>query len=74
MLYGLPSRIVKRAQYASVLLSQQDACQILAEDMPEHEKQQLRDAEEVCRRFLAWEIRLDHPQGIMHHLNAVLRQ
>ncbi|KDQ17450.1 hypothetical protein BOTBODRAFT_185628 [Botryobasidium botryosum FD-172 SS1] len=72
VLYGLPSRIVKRAQYASALLSQQDICQILAEDTPEHEKQQLRDAEDVCRRFLAWDIRHDHAQGIMHQLNAVL--
>jgi len=73
LLYGLPGRIVRRAQHTSTLLSQHDICQILAEETPKHEKQQLRDAEEVCRRFLAWEIRPDDPQGAIRHLNDVLK-
>ena len=38
-----------------------ETCRLLDEDMSEQEQRDLADAEDVCRRFLAWD--LDAPDG-----------
>ncbi|KXN88301.1 hypothetical protein AN958_07760, partial [Leucoagaricus sp. SymC.cos] len=61
ILCGLPSRIVQRARYVSELVSQHEINQLLDEGMNEGERKELEAAEEVCRRFLAWQ--LDEKDG-----------
>ncbi|KAH8825333.1 DNA mismatch repair protein MutS [Flagelloscypha sp. PMI_526] len=55
-IFGIPSRIVDRAQYVSFLLSTHELGRLLDEDMTKKEKDELEEAEEVCRRFLAWDL------------------
>ncbi|KAG6837182.1 hypothetical protein H0H93_013409 [Arthromyces matolae] len=59
-MFGLPSRIVRRAQYVSHLLSTHELVRLLDESMTDKERLDLQDAEAVCRRFLAWD--LDSPE------------
>ncbi|KAI0643124.1 DNA mismatch repair protein MutS [Trametes meyenii] len=61
-LFGVPRRVTARARYvssltaASELLAKHEICQLLDEDMSVPERQELEEAEEVCRRFLAWDL------------------
>ncbi|KAJ3574002.1 hypothetical protein NP233_g2059 [Leucocoprinus birnbaumii] len=55
-LCGLPHRIVQRAGYVSNLISQHEINKLLDEVMNEKEKEELKAAEEICRRFLAWQL------------------
>ncbi|KAI0770485.1 DNA mismatch repair protein MutS [Fomes fomentarius] len=55
-LFGLPKRVTSRAQYVSELLVRNEVCQLLDEDMTDEERNELEEAEEVCRRFLAWDL------------------
>ncbi|KAG5352097.1 hypothetical protein C0989_003896 [Termitomyces sp. Mn162] len=59
-MFGIPSRLVRRAQYVSHLLSTHELGRLLDESMTEDERFDLQDAEAVCRRFLAWD--LDSPE------------
>ncbi|OBZ71456.1 Prohibitin-2 [Grifola frondosa] len=52
--FGIPRRVAERAQHVSNLLSKHELGELLDEDMGETERQDLEEAEEVCRRFLAW--------------------
>lgn len=61
ILCGLPDRIVERAEYVSELISQHEINRLLDEGMNEKEREELRAAEEICRRFLAWQ--LDEKDG-----------
>lgn len=87
-IFGIPSRIVQRAQYVryvsvlfastlqagaiySTLLSSHEIGKLLDEDMLEKEKQELREAEEICRRFLAWDLS-DGNEDTMTRLGEVL--
>ncbi|KAI0688883.1 DNA mismatch repair protein MutS [Earliella scabrosa] len=54
-LFGMPRRITSRAQYVSELLARHEVSKLLDEDMTDRERQELEEAEEVCRRFLAWD-------------------
>ncbi|KAG6814232.1 hypothetical protein H0H92_015347 [Tricholoma furcatifolium] len=55
-MFGIPSRIVQRAQYVSHLLSTHELRRLLDESMTDEERIDLQDAEAVCRRFLAWDL------------------
>ncbi|KAG6907883.1 hypothetical protein DXG01_007047 [Tephrocybe rancida] len=55
-MFGVPSRLVQRAQYVSHLLSTHELGRLLDEGMTEEERLDLQDAEAVCRRFLAWDL------------------
>jgi len=55
-LFGVPRQIVQRAQYVSHLLSIHELGQLLDEEMTEDERVELEEAEEVCRKFLAWDL------------------
>ncbi|KAI0632052.1 DNA mismatch repair protein MutS [Trametes polyzona] len=55
-LFGIPRRVTARARYASELLAKHEICQLLDEAMSDVERQELGDAEEVCRKFLAWDL------------------
>ncbi|KAI0670991.1 DNA mismatch repair protein MutS [Trametes maxima] len=55
-LFGVPKRVTARARYVSELLTKHEICQLLDEDMSISERQELQEAEEVCRRFLAWDL------------------
>ncbi|KAF8957258.1 hypothetical protein BDZ97DRAFT_2079293 [Flammula alnicola] len=58
-IFGIPSRIVDRAQYVSRLLSSHQLSLLLDEGMTDVERSDLEDAEAVCRRFLAWDLKAD---------------
>ncbi|KAF7288536.1 DNA mismatch repair protein 5 [Mycena chlorophos] len=55
-IFGVPTRIVERAQHVSRLLSAHELGKLLDEEMTEEERFDLEDAEAVCRRFLAWDL------------------
>ncbi|KAG6890840.1 hypothetical protein C0995_003273 [Termitomyces sp. Mi166 len=59
-MFGIPFRLVQRAQYISHLLSTHELGRLLDEGMTEEERLDLQDAEAVCRRFLTWD--LDSPE------------
>lgn len=54
-IFGVPRRVVQRAQYVTQLLSTHSLGKLLDEDMTEAERADLEEAEAVCRRFLAWD-------------------
>ncbi|KAF8158095.1 hypothetical protein B0H34DRAFT_749503 [Crassisporium funariophilum] len=56
-IFGVPARIVERAQYVCHLLSTHELGRLLDEDMTDAERVDLEDAEVVCRRFLAWNLK-----------------
>ncbi|KAJ7644219.1 DNA mismatch repair protein MutS [Roridomyces roridus] len=58
-MFGVPSRIVQRAQHVSHLISTHELGQLLDEEMTEKEREDLADAEVVCRRFLQWNLEGD---------------
>ena len=45
--------------WASQLLSRHELGRLLDEEMTEKERQELEEAEAVCRRFLAWDLKAD---------------
>jgi DNA mismatch repair protein MSH5 len=49
--------MVKRAQYVSQLLVNHELGRLLDEGMNEEERLDLVEAEEVCRRFLRWDLK-----------------
>ncbi|KAF8073753.1 DNA mismatch repair protein MutS [Lyophyllum atratum] len=55
-IFGVPARLMQRAQYVSHLLSAHELGRLLDEAMTEKERVDLEDAEVVCRRFLAWDL------------------
>jgi len=73
---GIPPRLVRRAQNVSNLLSRHAVHELLDESMTPLEEQELADAEEVCRRFLAWDIsekkENDERRDVRCRLRAVL--
>ncbi|KDQ62441.1 hypothetical protein JAAARDRAFT_189767 [Jaapia argillacea MUCL 33604] len=52
-IFGIPARVVQRAQYVTDLLSTQSLGLLLDEEMTDTERQDLEDAELICRKFLA---------------------
>ncbi|TFY68394.1 hypothetical protein EVG20_g3567 [Dentipellis fragilis] len=62
-LYGIPAEIIERAQYVSQLLSDHDIPQLLDEEMTDNERRELVEAEEIGRRFLAWDLRAQMQPG-----------
>ncbi|KAK0244297.1 muts domain V-domain-containing protein [Armillaria nabsnona] len=66
-IFGLPSRVVERAQrsisvnsHSSEMISNHELGRLLDEEMTEEERKDLEDAEAVCRRFLAWDLENEH--------------
>ncbi|KAF8158870.1 muts domain V-domain-containing protein [Mycena galopus ATCC 62051] len=55
-IFGVPSRIVQRAQHVSHLISTHELGKLLDEVMSDKEREDLGDAEAVCRRFLQWNL------------------
>ncbi|KAK7048433.1 muts 5 [Favolaschia claudopus] len=55
-IFGIPSRIVQRAQHVSHLISAHELGKLLDEEMTDQEREDLADAEAVCRRFLHWNL------------------
>ncbi|KAJ7819398.1 DNA mismatch repair protein MutS [Mycena olivaceomarginata] len=55
-IFGVPTRIVQRAQHVSHLISTHELGKLLDEVMTEKEREDLADAEAVCRRFLQWNL------------------
>ncbi|KAF9019023.1 hypothetical protein BDZ89DRAFT_1103526 [Hymenopellis radicata] len=60
-IFGVPSRVVQRAQYVSEVIANHELGTLLDEEMTDDERHDLEDAEAVCRRFLAWN--LEHEDG-----------
>ncbi|KAI5123127.1 hypothetical protein M0805_001482 [Coniferiporia weirii] len=54
--FGLPHKIVRRAQYVSSLLSTHNLTRLLDEAITPEEAEELAQAEEICRRFMVWDI------------------
>ncbi|KIJ64516.1 hypothetical protein HYDPIDRAFT_40260 [Hydnomerulius pinastri MD-312] len=55
-MFGLPHRIVARAQYVSELLAEHELGKLLEEQMTGEERLDLQAADEVARRFLEWDL------------------
>ncbi|KAJ6477358.1 muts domain V-domain-containing protein [Mycena vitilis] len=55
-IFGVPSRIVERAQHVSHLISAHELGKLLDEEMTDKEREDLADAEAVCRKFLQWNL------------------
>jgi DNA mismatch repair protein MSH5 len=61
--FGIAPRLVQRARHISNLLSAHAVGELLDENMTPEEQQDLANAEAVCRRFLAWDLRTDREDG-----------
>ncbi|GAW05700.1 dna mismatch repair protein msh5 [Lentinula edodes] len=70
-LFGIPPRLVQRAQYVSQLLSSYEIGRLLDERMSEKEVLELEEAEAICRRFLGWNLTVDNV-GVKKKLGEVL--
>jgi len=55
-IFGISQRVVERAQYVTHLLSAHELGQLLDEELTESETDDLKSAEMVCRRFMAWNL------------------
>ncbi|KIM89101.1 hypothetical protein PILCRDRAFT_211886 [Piloderma croceum F 1598] len=55
-IFGIPQRVVERARYVTHLLAVHELGQLLDEEITEAETNDLKEAEMVCRRFLAWNL------------------
>ncbi|KAF9452964.1 hypothetical protein P691DRAFT_659812 [Macrolepiota fuliginosa MF-IS2] len=71
-LCGLPSRIIQRARYVSDLISQHELNQLLDEEMGEKERSELKAAEDICRKFLAWQLDEQDGKSTMDKLAEIL--
>ncbi|KAI9573599.1 DNA mismatch repair protein MutS [Boletus coccyginus] len=74
-MFGLPRRVVARAQYVSELLVQHELGKLLEEKMTDEERLDLQAAEEVARRFLEWDLTSDeavYQTGVKARLAEVL--
>lgn len=74
-LFGVPMRIVERAQRVSHLLSTHELGQLLDEGMSEAERLELEEAEVVCRRFLKWDLKAEadsEDDGVKAKLGHIL--
>ncbi|KAF8890007.1 muts domain V-domain-containing protein [Gymnopilus junonius] len=56
-IFGIPTLTVERAEYVTDLLSSHMLNVLLDEKMSDVERSDLEDAEAVCRRFLAWNLK-----------------
>ncbi|KAJ3876937.1 DNA mismatch repair protein MutS [Lentinula edodes] len=70
-LFGIPPRLVQRAQYVSQLLSSYEIGRLLDERMSEKEVLELEEAEAICRRFLGWNLTVNNA-GAKKKLGEVL--
>ncbi|KAI8986224.1 DNA mismatch repair protein MutS [Trametes punicea] len=62
-IFGIPRRVANRARRVGELLAKHEICQLLDEDMSDVERRELEEAEEVCRKFLAWDLSRDAREG-----------
>ncbi|KAH9480408.1 MutS protein-like protein 5 [Psilocybe cubensis] len=62
-IFGIPSRIVERAQYVTNLLTTHKLSLLLDEQMSSDERADLEDAEAICRRFLKWDLKSAEEYG-----------
>lgn len=67
-------RVVQRATYISDLLSTHSLGELLDEGMTPEEQRDLMDAEAVCRRFLALDLRMDNENGVRKGARELLRE
>ncbi|KIY71247.1 hypothetical protein CYLTODRAFT_346399 [Cylindrobasidium torrendii FP15055 ss-10] len=70
-IFGVPTATVQRAQYVSNMISNHEIGTLLDEDMDEAERQDLADAEAVCRRFISWDFE-NEDDRVKERLAAVL--
>ncbi|KAJ7016657.1 DNA mismatch repair protein MutS [Mycena alexandri] len=71
-IFGVPSRIVQRAQHVSHLISTHELGKLLDEEMTDKEREDLADAEAVCRKFLQWDLEGDGGGNVKGRLADVL--
>ncbi|RDB18026.1 MutS 5 [Hypsizygus marmoreus] len=71
-IFGVPARLVARAQYVSDLISAHELGILLDEEMSEKERLDLEDAEAVCRRFIAWDLDKDQGEHVKEKLTRTL--
>ncbi|KAJ6559109.1 DNA mismatch repair protein MutS [Mycena vulgaris] len=71
-IFGVPSRIVRRAQHVSQLISTHELGRLLDEEMTDTERVDLEDAEAVCRKFLQWNLEGDGGGNVKGRLAEVL--
>ncbi|KIK07942.1 hypothetical protein K443DRAFT_128726 [Laccaria amethystina LaAM-08-1] len=63
-MFGIPTRMVERAEYVSQLISAHELGRLLDEEMTVEERAELEDAEAVCRRFLEWNLSPEENEGV----------
>lgn len=63
-MFGIPTRMVERAEYVSQLISAHELGRLLDEEMTVEERADLEDAEAVCRRFLEWNLSPEENEGV----------
>ena len=56
----------------SELISSHELGQLLDEEMTDQEKRDLEESEEICRRFLQWDLRADMGIDVKEKLREVL--
>ncbi|KAF8517335.1 muts domain V-domain-containing protein [Gautieria morchelliformis] len=72
--FGIAPRVVQRAEHISDLLSAHAVGELLDEGMTTEEQRDLADAEGVCRRFLALDLRTYREGEDRDDVKALLRQ
>ncbi|KAH7885327.1 DNA mismatch repair protein MutS [Phlebopus sp. FC_14] len=74
-MFGLPRRILARAQYVSELLAVHEVGKLLEEQMTDAERLDLQTADEIARRFLEWDLTSEeaaHQTGVKTRLAEIL--
>ncbi|KAJ6585066.1 DNA mismatch repair protein MutS [Mycena capillaripes] len=71
-IFGVPARIAQRAQHVSHLISTHELGKLLDEEMTDKEREDLADAEAVCRKFLQWNLEGDGGGNVKGRLAEVL--
>ncbi|KZT60301.1 hypothetical protein CALCODRAFT_492631 [Calocera cornea HHB12733] len=73
LLQGIPRRVVERAEHVTRLVAQDDIDQILNEALSEHERVDLESAQDVMKRFVAWDLGKWNTEDDLPDLKTELR-
>ncbi|KAI0061404.1 hypothetical protein BV25DRAFT_1870738 [Artomyces pyxidatus] len=71
-IFGIPTHVVERAQYIHDLLVSHEITHLLDEGMTEDDEHDMEMSEEVCRRFLNWDLEEEDAKHVKIQLAEVL--
>ncbi|KAI0031053.1 DNA mismatch repair protein MutS [Vararia minispora EC-137] len=72
-LCGIPHHIVQRAKYVSQLLAAREIPRLLDEAMTDQQWREMQEAEQVCRRFLGWDLARKDTDATIEEIRQRLR-